>query len=75
MNKKLALKVLFNNPIEVIKEGIRVREQAYFKKKLISEHNTEQLPTIDILDLFPDLQIKIIGLLSSISKRNFSYHW
>ncbi|HCI71257.1 MAG TPA: hypothetical protein DHV30_11955, partial [Balneola sp.] len=35
--------------------GIRVREQAYFKKKLISEHNTEQLPTIDILDLFPDL--------------------
>lgn len=59
MNKKLALKVLFNNPIEVIKEGIRVREQAYFKKKLISEHNTEQLPTIDILDLFPDLNEEI----------------
>jgi predicted O-methyltransferase YrrM len=59
MNKKLGLKVLFQNPLAVIMEGVRVREQHYFKKKIISEYNIEQLPTIDILDLFPNLNERI----------------
>ena len=59
MNKKLGLKVLFQNPIAVLLEGVRVREQHYFKKKIISEYDIEQLPTIDILDLFPNLNESI----------------
>lgn len=55
MNKKLGLKILLQNPFAVIMEGIRVQEQAYFKKKIVSEHQIEQLPTIDLLDLFPNL--------------------
>lgn len=42
-------------------EGVRVREQGYFKNKLLSEYNLEQLPTINILDLFPDLNEEIVS--------------
>ncbi|MDE0471216.1 MAG: hypothetical protein OXH57_04695 [Ekhidna sp.] len=59
MNKKLGLKILLHNPIAVIIEGIRVREQAYFKTKLTSKYDIEQLPTINILDLFPDLNEEV----------------
>lgn len=59
MNKKLAIKVLLQNPLAVITEGLRGREQQYFKKKVISEYNIKQLPTIDILDLFPNLEEEI----------------
>ncbi|MBE0673970.1 MAG: class I SAM-dependent methyltransferase, partial [Bacteroidales bacterium] len=40
-------------------EGVKAREQEYYRKKLIKEYNTEQLPTISILDLFPDLEEEI----------------
>lgn len=59
MNKKLGWKVLLQNPIAVLMDGVRAREQAYFKKKLISQYNMEQLPSIDILDLFPNLEEEI----------------
>ncbi|MEX0857880.1 MAG: class I SAM-dependent methyltransferase [Balneolaceae bacterium] len=59
MNKKLGLKVLLQNPIAVLLEGVRVREQVYFKKKLIAKYNIEQLPSINILDLFPGLDEEI----------------
>ena len=59
MNKKLGLKILIQNPIAVIMEGIRVREQVYFKNKLTSEYNINQLPTINILELFPNLNEEI----------------
>lgn len=55
MNKKLGLKVLLQNPVAVIKEGIRARENHYFRKRIISDYKIEQLPTIDLLDLFPNL--------------------
>lgn len=55
MNKKLGLKVLFQNPIAVIMEGLRVREQAYFKNEIKSTYKIDQLPTVDLLDLIPNL--------------------
>lgn len=59
MNIISQLKVLLQNPIATIKEGVRVQEQIYFKNKLISEYKIEQLPTVNILDLFPDLNEEI----------------
>lgn len=59
MNKKLGLKVLLQNPFAVMMDGIRVRQQNYFKKKMLSEYQIEQLPTIDMLDLFPNLSESI----------------
>jgi hypothetical protein len=55
MNKKLGLKILVQNPLAVIMEGIRVNQQEYYKKQIASTYNIEKLPTIDLLDLFPDL--------------------
>jgi hypothetical protein len=83
MNKKLGLKVLLQNPLAVIMEGIRVRQQEYFKKKIISEYGITQLPTIDLLDLFPNFNESIdsysfltgtslitdLALLKSLAKR------
>jgi predicted O-methyltransferase YrrM len=59
MNKKSGLKVLFQNPLAVVMEGIRARQQEYFRKKTISIYNIEQLKTIDLLDLFPNLNESI----------------
>ena len=59
MNKKLGLKVLIQNPFAVIMEGVRVRQQEYFKKKAIREYNIEQFPTVDLLDLFQNLNENI----------------
>jgi predicted O-methyltransferase YrrM len=56
MNKKEGLKILLNNPIGVIMDGIRIQEQNYFRKKVLKVFGIKQLPTIDILDLFPNLE-------------------
>lgn len=59
MNKKLGLKILLQNPFAVAVEGIRVRQQNYFKRCTVSKYNIKQIPTIDLLDLFPDLDVNI----------------
>ncbi len=56
MNKKLGLKVLLQNPFAVIMEGIRVRQNEYFKRKIMSSYTIHQLPTIDILDFFQTIE-------------------
>jgi hypothetical protein len=59
MNKKQAIKIFLQNPFAVLIEGIRAREQQYFKSKIMSEYQIEQLPSISILDLFPNLNEEI----------------
>lgn len=59
MNKKLGVKVFFQNPIAVIMQGLRGREQDYYKRKIKTQYNVEKLPSIDILDLFPNLDESI----------------
>ncbi len=54
MKKTDALKILFGNPMAVIKDGIRAQRENYFKKKLSNQYGFNQLPTIDLLDLFPN---------------------
>jgi len=69
MNKKLALKVLFQNPLAVLIEGIRNREQQYFRKRVVAEFDIDRLPTVDILDLVPNLDetIESYSFLSGTS--------
>ena len=59
MKKKEGLKILLRNPIGVLKEGVRVQQQNYYKNKISSEYKIQQLPTIDLLDLFPNLSENI----------------
>lgn len=53
MNKKLGIKVLLQNPFAIIMDGVRAQEQGYFKRKTLATYGSTQLPTLDLLDLFP----------------------
>jgi len=55
MNFKEALAILFSNPVSVIKDGIRSQSELHHKNKILSHFGIEQLPTLDLLDLFPNL--------------------
>ena len=55
MDKKLGLKLLFKSPFSVIMGGLRAQENEFYKGKLNAEYGITQLPTINLLDLFPDL--------------------
>jgi predicted O-methyltransferase YrrM len=55
MNLNKAVKFLLKNPISVLKKGILAQEEDNHKKCIQSKYGFEKLPTIDLLDLFPDL--------------------
>ena len=59
MDLKIILNILLTSPLSVLKKGIQAKEQEYYKKKIQSKYGIEQLPTIDLLDLFPDLNESI----------------
>jgi hypothetical protein len=55
MNFKQALSILLANPVSVIKDGIRSQSELYHKNQIVAKFGIEQLPSIDLLDLFPNL--------------------
>ncbi len=55
MNKTEAIKMLIKYPFQILKDGIRMQEQKDYQKQLKTKYGLNQLPTIDLLDLFPDL--------------------
>ncbi|MEO1050659.1 MAG: class I SAM-dependent methyltransferase [Bacteroidota bacterium] len=59
MNKLEALRLILKNPKSVLLAGLKAREQQDFRKKIESKYNINQLPTIDLLELFPDLSENI----------------
>lgn len=59
MNKFESLKILLSDPISTIKTGIRNQQQQYYKNQILKIYKLHQLPTIDILDLIPNLNEKI----------------
>lgn len=56
MNKKDGLRILLMHPIGVIMDGIRKQEQDYYRKKVLKNYGISQLPTIDLLELFPNFE-------------------
>ena len=59
MKKSLGMKILLQNPLKVIMEGIRIKQQEYYKNAVKSEYGIDQLRTIDILDLFKNIDESI----------------
>lgn len=59
MNIGEVLKIMLSRPVAVLKDGIRSQQQVEYKKGALSVHNSQQLPTIDLLDLFPNLNEEI----------------
>jgi hypothetical protein len=55
MNKKLALRILISDPFSILNDGISAQKEKYHRKRIKTKYNIEQLPTVDILDLFPGL--------------------
>lgn len=52
--KKETLKLLLTYPILILKLGLRQCSEIVYKKHIKTKYRIEQLPTIDILDIFPD---------------------
>lgn len=55
--KKLELMLLlFKHPISVLEKGLNLQREHQFKNSLILKYKMDQLPTIDLLELFPDFE-------------------
>ena len=53
------MKLIFNKPGKVLNSGIMAQQDDLFKRQIGIDYNMEKLPTIDLLDLFPNLEGKI----------------
>jgi len=56
-----ALKVLLSQPLQVIFEDKRIKQQDYYKRQVSSRYRSGSLPTIEILDL-------LLGLSETVSR-------
>jgi hypothetical protein len=59
MSKIEKLALFLGNPFKVINGGLELYREESFRKKNIKDFRIEQLPTIDICDLFPDFSESI----------------
>ena len=59
MNKLQAIKSLILNPVSVIKNGLRIENEQNHRKRVLSKYKIERLPTINILDLIPGMNLTI----------------
>lgn len=54
MKKTDKLRLLFRHPIKIVNFGLYLYAEELYRSKNKGTYNIEQLPTIDICDLFPD---------------------
>jgi hypothetical protein len=55
MKKAEKIKLFLKHPIEIINYGLNLYKEDYYHLKNKRSFNIEQLPTVDICDLFPDI--------------------
>ncbi len=56
MNKLKFIKLLFKQPISILISGFNGLQESEFRKSLLKDYNIERLPTIDLLELFPNFE-------------------
>lgn len=56
MNKLNKIEIFLKNPLKVINNGILSLSEKEFQDQLIKTYKKDQLPTIDIIDLFSDFE-------------------
>jgi len=54
MNKIKFIKYLLKHPISILKYGAMVIEKEKLRKSISKKYNIEQLPTVDLMELFPN---------------------
>lgn len=59
MKKSEAVKVFLSNPFQILKSGIKGNRKEFYKKQVKDKYGIEQLPTVDVLKIFPDIQEEI----------------
>lgn len=69
MNKLQKLKLIIKNPIDVINCGLISLQEKSHKIEIIKTYNLDRLPTLDLLDFFPNLEeeIKVYSFLEGTS--------
>lgn len=69
MNIKKNLGILLKSPKRVLMSGLIANNEAYYKKLLEDEYGISKLPSINILDLVPDMDdtIDVYSFLSGTS--------
>ncbi|MBN2709413.1 MAG: class I SAM-dependent methyltransferase [Calditrichaceae bacterium] len=55
MNKLQKIKFLLKNPVKVINSGIFANQEKTLETQIFKTYKLKKLPTIDLLDLFPDI--------------------
>jgi len=53
MKKIEKLRLLINHPWKILMNGLNVQKEEYYRSRNIEKHDQEQLPTINICELFP----------------------
>jgi hypothetical protein len=56
MKKLEAIKIFVQNPLCTAIQGIQSKTEDYYKNQVSRNHGLSKLPTIGILDLFPQLE-------------------
>lgn len=59
MKKSDKLKLFLQNPMGVLNQGLYASQEQQYLAKLKSAYQIDQLPTVDLLDLFPNFQESI----------------
>ena len=54
MNKFEKVKLLLSKPFEIVNSGINTYSEDFYRKQINKRYSIDQLPTIDLLDLFPN---------------------
>ena len=69
MTKKEKLILLLKYPFRIINYGLQNFKEELFQKTVAAKYGIERLPTVDLLELFPDLQedLKIYSFLEGTS--------
>lgn len=61
MKKSEKLSILLNNPLRTLFAGVNARKEEFYRSKVQKKYGIDRLPSIDLCELFPDLNETIIN--------------
>jgi predicted O-methyltransferase YrrM len=59
MNKLELIKLIIKHPLSVLKKGLFAQQEVQYKNSIVLKYKIDQLPTIDLLELFPHFEEKL----------------
>jgi hypothetical protein len=56
MKKTEAIKIFLRSPFQILKRGLQGYSNEYYRGEVKKKYDLERLPTIDVLEIFPNIQ-------------------